>query len=318
MQLKKAKLSGTTSESGLGLQHEAAMRVEARFLAEEKKRRHARLVGMLKNFFAILFFLGVCGAGFYAWRSGMLDAIRSAPDSNGVASLPTHEAGSAEQQPAVKAGTAEVKKIENSIDAINEVAGRFAGVSVSYWKDAPAADKPMANCPSMTYTALVPDADGGQAFLELTLSRDNSVKASRYTKTRGKVDISRAEFGKMIESTPYLVMREGRAYYCSAGKPGKSKGFPVPGKGETFNPSRHEFLALYDQLQKMKIGNPPFKYEVFLDHVHFAKPLSVAIVGFGEEVARDKFEAAARAAVDDDAAVAAMLTGCKVGFRSVK
>ena len=318
MQLKKAKLSGTTSESGLGLQHEAAMRVEARILAEEKKRRRARLVGMLKNLFAILFFLGFCGGGFYAWRSGMLDAIRSAPDSDGVASLPTQEAGSAGQQPAVNAETAEVKKIEESIDASNEAASRFAGVLVSYWKDAPASDKSSGNCPTMTYTALVPNADGGQDFLELTLSRDNSVKASRYTKTRGKVEISRAEFGKMVESTPYLVMREGRAYYCSAGKPGKSKGFPVPGKGETFSPSRHEFLALYDQLQKVKIGNPPFKYEVFLDHVRFAKPLSVAIVGFGEEVARDKFEAAARAAVDDNAAVAAILSGCKVGFRSVK
>ena len=75
MELKKAKLTGTTSESGNNLQHEAAMRVEARWLADEKKRRHARLMGRLRTFF---FLLLVAGSGFYVWRAGMLDSILKA------------------------------------------------------------------------------------------------------------------------------------------------------------------------------------------------------------------------------------------------
>ena len=48
MELKKAKLSGTTTETGSGLQHEAAMRVEARYQAEERRRRHLLLMERLK------------------------------------------------------------------------------------------------------------------------------------------------------------------------------------------------------------------------------------------------------------------------------
>jgi hypothetical protein len=65
---------------------------------------------------------------------------------------------------------------------------------------------------------------------------------------------------------------------------------------------------------KAKISRPTFRYDVFLNHTQFKKKLPVATVGFGEEVSRDRFEAAARAAVDDDEAVAAMLSFGEVDF----
>ena len=319
MELKRAKLTGTTSESGNSLQHEAAMRAEARWQADEKRRRHARLMGRLRTLF---FLLVVAGGVFYAWRAGMLDSIRTTLGFGGRDVRHESENEAVAETPAAPAAaprdTPVVKRIEENIDAFNATMASFAGATIAYWKDAVPEDKPVAKGPPLTYTALVPDAKGECAFLEVSLAGDNSMKIKRITQTRGLVDMSRADFNKMVETTPYLVMREGRAYYCSAGKPARQKGFPVPKKGESFNPSRQEFGTLYELIGKAKLAKPDFKYDVFLDHVQFKKKLPVATVGFGEEVSHDRFEAAARAAVDDDAVVAVLLEAAKVGFATAK
>ena len=321
MELKKARLSGTTSESGLGLQHEAAMRVEARYLAEEQRRRHRLQMERLKVFLLFLVLLGAAlGGGYYAWRKGYLgeplarfgifhEQNVDTPASSTV-DVPTSENAVA---PVREVASAAVEKIAENIDAYNEAVGKFAGVSIAYWKDALPGDRPKKGDPDMDYAALVPDAQGGFNVLKIRLSGDNSMKIRRITQTR-EVDVPRAEFNKMIEATPFLVMRAGRAYYCSAGKPVRRTGFSVPKKGEDFNPSRLEFGPLYDLVPKSKIAKPAFKYDVFLDHKQFRKKLPVATVGFGEAVPHERFAAAARAAVDDVTVVAVLLGNCKVVY----
>ncbi len=325
MELKKAKLSGTTSESGLGLQHEAAMRVEARYQAEEQRRRHRLRVERVKVLLLFLVFLGAAmGGGYYAWRKGFLgeplarfgifhEQKVDAPASSAI-DVPTAENA---VSPVHVAASVEVEKIAENIDAYNEAVGKFAGVSIAYWKDALPGDRPKKGDPDMDYTALVPDAQGGFNVLKIRLSGDNSMKIRRITQIR-EVDVPRAEFNKMTEGTPFLVARAGRAYYCSAGKPVRRTGFAVPKKGEDFNPSRLELGPLYDLVPKSKIAKPAFKYDVFLDHKQFKKKLPVATVGFGEAVPHERFEAAARAAVDDDTVVAVLLDTCKVVFSPAK
>ena len=325
MELKRAKLSGTTSESGLSLQHEAALRVEARWRAEEKRRRHLLMMGRLKMvlFIFLVAVVVVLGGGYYAWRNGLLDdhlaqfGIRRTTE----APIMPDATGSSSAQPATEAKPeveVAVQKVAENIDAFNDMLAGFAKATVSYWKDAASADKPEKNGPALEYTALVPGEKGECILLSLSLASDNSMKVKRITQTRGTVDMSRAEFNEMVENTPYLVMREGRAYYCSAGKPARQTGFAVPKKGAAFNPSRQEFGALYDLVSKAKLAKPAFRYDVFLDHAQFKKKLPVATVGVGEEVAHERFEAAVRAAVDDDAVVAVVLDAAKVGFAPAK
>ena len=323
MELKKAKLTGTTSESGLGLQHEAAMRVEARYLAEEKRRRHLLMMGRLKTILFLIFLAALLGGGYYAWHNGLWDehlvlfGINRTAKSPAVP--PANESPVAKPMVATKTEVdMSVQKMAANIDAFNEASARFAEATVSYWKDAVADDKPKKNGPALDYMALVPDAKGGFDILNVRLAGDSSMKVQKLVQTRGPVDVPSAEFNKMVESTPYLVMREGRAYYCSAGKPARQTGFVVPAKGEGFNPSRLEFGALYDLALKSKIAKPAFRYDVFLDHKQFRKKLLVATVGFGEEVSRERFEAAARSAVDDDAVVSVLLDVGKVGFAPAK
>ncbi|MBO7687854.1 MAG: hypothetical protein J6V72_15800 [Kiritimatiellae bacterium] len=321
MELKKAKLSGTTSESGLGLQHEAAMRVEARYQAEEQRRRHRLQMERVKMLLLFLVLLGAAmGGGYYAWRKGFLGEPlarfgifhEQKVDTSALSAIDEPAAGHA-SPPVREVASAAVEKIAKNIDAYNEAVGKFAGVSIAYWKDALPGDRPKKGDPDMDYTALVPDAQGGFNVLKIRLSGDNSMKIRRITQIH-EVDVPRAEFNKMIEVTPFLVMRAGRAYYCSAGKPVRRTGFSVPKKGEDFNPSRLEFGPLYDLVPKSKIAKPPFKYDVFLDHKQFKKKLPVATVGFGEAVPHERFEGAARAAVDDDTVVAVLLGNCKVVY----
>ena len=326
MELKKARLSGTTSESGLGLQHEAAMRVEARYLAEEQRRRHRLQMERLKVFLLFLVLLGAAlGGGYYAWRKGYLgeplarfgifhEQNVDTPASSAVDEPTAENAASPVREVArVAVARAAVEKIAENIDAYNEAVGKFAGVSIAYWKDALPGDRPKKGDPDMDYTALVPDAQGGFSVLKIRLSGDNSMKVRRITQTR-EVDVPRAEFNKMVETTPFLVMKGGRAYFCSAGKPVRRTGFAVPKKGEDFNPSRLEFGPLYDLVPKSKIAKPAFKYDVFLDHRQFKEKLPVATVGFGEAVPPERFAVAARAAVDDDTVVAVLLGNCKVVY----
>ena len=321
MELKKAKLSGTASESGLGLQHEAAMRVEARYQAEERRRRHLQRMERLKVFLLFLLFLAATlGGGYYAWRKGLLDEhlarlgiSRQQGVDDSFSSVGDEPAAEDAVSPASEEARVVVKGIAESIDAYNEAVGKFAGVSIAYWKDALPGDRPKKGDPDMDYTALVPAAQGGFNVLKIRLSGDNSMKIRCVTQTR-EVDVPRAEFNKMIETTPFLVMKDGRAYYCPAGKPVRRTGFPVPKKGGAFNPSRLEFGPLYDLVPKSKIAKPAFKYDVFLDHEQFKKKLPVATVGFGEEVTHELFEVAARAAVDDAKVVAVLLDNCKVFY----
>lgn len=323
MELKKAQPTGTTSASGNSLQHEAAMRVEARFNAEERRRRHAQNVRRLKNLFLLFLFLFIVGGGLYAWRTGMLDALRPALGVKGsdVQQKPAEDtrgekpSAPADSQKAIQV----VERIEKHIDAFNEMTAKFAGCSVADWKDdASAKDKPTVNGPPLEYTALVPDDKGGCTFLELSLACDKSkaikpMKIRKLMRTRGSEEVSGEVFNKMIDKTPFLVLREGRVYYCSA-KPPQMTGLPVPVEGKPFNPSRHEFGALYDQVFAAKLAGTTFKYDVFLNHAQFKDKLLVATVAFGEEVSRERFAAAARAAIDHDEAVAAMLEFGKVDF----
>jgi len=323
MELKKAKLSGTTSESGLGLQHEAAMRVEARYQAEEKRRRQLQRMERLKVFLLFLLFLAAAlGGGYYAWRKGLLDGplahfgiFRQQNVDTSVSSAGVEP--TAENAASSPVSEAAVEEIAERIDVYNEEVGKFAGVSIAYWKDALPGDRPKKGDPDMDYTALVPDAQGGFIVLRIRLSGDNSMKIRRVTQTR-EVDVPRAQFNQMIETTPFLVMKDGRAYYCPAGKPVRQIGFDAPKKGEGFNPSRLEFGPLYDLVPKSKIAKPAFRYDVFLDHGRIKKKISVATVGFGEEVPRERFEAAIREQVDDDTVIAVLLDTGKVGFSSAQ
>ena len=87
MQLRHPTQTGTASQSADDLQHAAAMRVQARIDAAERKQASRESAKAFKNFFSIVLMLGVLALGFWAWKSGLLDsALESSRSSSSAIS----------------------------------------------------------------------------------------------------------------------------------------------------------------------------------------------------------------------------------------
>lgn len=331
MELKRPVPTGTTSEMANDLQHEAAMRIQARLDADAARQRRLERVKSVKSAFSILLMLGALGGVVWAWRSGLLDSahersVTQTPEASPVVDpVPEVKKTSA---PAVRKPTVQTvvpakkntpsMKVEPVADPKFRAAtlAKFANATVDYWKNAVAEDKP-GKTRAVSFTGLVPKAAGGFDLLEIEMGGGRfAVKRIDAMGTTEALD--RAAFDKLIAKTPYLVMREGRAYFCSAGQVGQKTGFAVPPVGKVFNPSREEFGALADCLAELKVKPPAFRYRVSLVIKSLGKTVPVVTVGFGESVARTAFEQAVGALVADKEMIQTLLAAATVEVVSAK
>lgn len=340
MQLRHPTQPGAASQSGDDLQHAAAMRVQARIDAAERKQASRESAKAFKNFFSIVLMLGVLVLGFWAWKSGLLDSAlekKSEEQKQQLGDL--YEAAPAKGSASAGDSAAEgvkgtgaqildrVKKVVQDVASAGgsgaakpasaaAVAARFEGATVDYWKNAVAEDKPGKDR-SLLFTGLVPKEGGSFDLLEIEMG-GGRFAVKRVGAAGQAEEIDRAGFNKLIAKTPYLVVREGRAYYCSAGQGSKPDFYKVPAKGGALNPSRDEFGALAGCLAAVKTKTPAFKYKVTLVLEKLKKELEVATVGYGEEIPRAAFEKAARTLLDDAEMCETFLAAGKVRIQSVK
>jgi len=335
MELRSPRPTGTSGTTGMAesLQHQAAMRVQARLDAEEAAKRHVAGVQRLKTVLAFLFVAVVAGVGYWAWTCGRFDEWFGKTPS--VASLsPTERAtGTAAVTPAgtpPAAGGAKIRTVaapkaqetiatvEENARAFAETEAEFAGATVDYWKNAVPEDRAKKGKAALLFTALVPDGKGGHRLLTIQMGGKKGFVAGELSASRGLIELSRTDFDGLIAGTPYLVLREKRAYFCSPGRGSLLKGvLPLPAKGAGFNPAKAEFGALYDRLAAVKTKKPTFRYEVRLDFPHLKKSFPVATVAFGEEVPHAAFERVAREQVDDADTVRILLSTGKVSVKAL-
>lgn len=336
MQLRHPTQAGTASQSADDLQHAAAMRVQARIDAAERKQASRESAKAFKNFFSIVLMLGVLALGFWAWKSGLLDSAlekKSEEQKQQLGDL--YEAapakGAAPTAEEAKGTGAQildrVKKVAQDVaSAVGKgaaepvsaaaVAARFEGAAIDYWKNAVAEDKPGKDR-SLLFTGLVPKEGGSFDLLEIEMG-GGRFAVKRVGAAGQAEEIDKAGFNKLIAKTPYLVVREGRAYYCSAGRVSKPDFYKVPAKGGALNPSRDEFGALADCLAAVKTKTPTFRYKATLVLENLKKELEVATVGYGEEIPRAAFEKAAHTLLDDAEMCETFLAAGKVRIQSVK
>lgn len=318
-------------------QHAAAMRIQARIEAEEQQRRRAQSAKAFASFLRLVVMLGVVLLGLWAWKSGLLDSVLDREQQGANADLFTDAQTS---DPAANADEAKgvsavldkaARSVQDIKDSVAKALGktstpiasspkavdRFAGAKLDYWKNAADEDRPGKDRP-LTFAGLVPDGAGGYVELELEMGGGKPFAARKITGTGDAVDIDKVAFNKLIADTPYLVAREGRAYFCSPGKGTKPDFYKVPAKDGAFDPSREEFGALAACLVAAKIPAPAFKYEVRLVLEKLQKELVVATVGYGESVPRAAFETAARTLIDDAETCATLLAAGKVRVEAAK
>lgn len=310
------------------------MRVQARIDAEIARKRRLERIQRLKSFISFLLLVALAGFGFLAWKSGKLDPCLKTFGIGRDAAVaePDEPVGEPEAQPAAprpslvetargvvpgaKTEKVDTSEIETNIALCNAAEAKFAGASLDYWKNAVEADRPAKGKPPLVFVGAVPDGKGGRMLFELTLEKGRPMGVKRLSAAHGATPMAKAEFERQIAGKPYLVVRDGRAYYCSAVDGGKVReSYPVPPRGKTFNPSRDEYGPLLDQLVELKVKAPSTRYEIVLELDKFKKRLPVAEIGFGEDVARASFEKAVRTLADDAEVCETLLAGGKVLVR---
>ena len=103
------------------------------------------------------------------------------------------------------------------------------------------------------------------------------------------VDSSKEEFARLTEKTPYLVMRENRAYFAMKGRGRLPVSIPAPKMNDAIDPAQLELGGLYEVFRKLKMPYPPFTYEVQFKIKGDGPLLKIATVRFGEKLTRDDF-----------------------------
>lgn len=324
MTLTKPRQAWKPDDMGVDLQRETAMRVQARVEAEIKAKRHAEAVQRVKTGLAVLFVTCVAGVGLWAWKSGKFDDVL--PGGEVSEPAPTAEATPFDRKavrgepvravPAPKTETV-LPTVEENARAYADAEEQFAGATVDDWKNAVKEDRPAKGKSPLLFTGLVPDGKGGHVLLSLQIGGGKGLVAAQISPNRGLVELTRAEFDRLVEKKPYLVVREGRAYVSMPGADDGETSAAVPPKGGAFNPAKVDLGVLYDRLAVVKTKRPAFRYEVLLTLERFKKTVPVATVGFDEEVPRAAFARVARTLVDDADTCEIILDVGRVTFRRI-
>jgi hypothetical protein len=215
-----------------------------------------------------------CG-GFYVWKRGGLEQCLM--DVKSVIAMVSDKFGARQSKDAPQC------------DWYGDAVKSFGSAKIDYWKNAPASDKPEKTAVPLDFLCLIPDNNGDPLILELHTAPGAKMTAKRISANLGTVDFPVEEFNRLVKKSPYLIMRDGRAYFADSRRPGLQKEMRFPEKG-ALNPAAIVFGALYDVMQKLKVAKPDFRYAIKFSGKGGVESVNVATVGFGESVDRKLLE----------------------------
>ena len=283
--------------------------VEARWRREARPHLIGAFFGKILRLLAwLIVLLALVVGGWYLWgkfKSGGERPTPSNPDevkpsqvSPGGSVTPspaqTAEARAEEQRKAREKRAAEQQRIKDERQmaqlrkvSYDAVLRQFREARMDFWKNAPPEDRPGKVKEPLTFNCLVPETNSF-AVLALTCKPDEPMAIQRLTPTADPVELSDADFKQLTVEVPYLVMREGRSYFCTPGKLSATTN-AVPAYGEIVNPSKETFGALYDLVFKLRIKRPDFVWQVSFQPRDFETAIDICTVRFGETVARNRF-----------------------------
>ncbi len=288
--------SGSASAETSQPQQEVVDRVTRRHEDASHRKWQSRLFTVLQSIVYTGFLLVIMAGVFYAWQGGLLDDLIGGESSEcpsavgeGVKRIEMHEDLRGGDMANVNQ-VAEEKRVDlkgHKPDTYAEVEKLFRIAKVDYWKNALDEDKPIKGEGPFAFWCIAVGENEEPVFLELSIQFGAKMKVRRLSASAGMVNATEEEFAKWTARNPYLVMREGRAYFA-AKKDRMPMVCPAPAQGESLNPSELEFGALYVIFQKMHMQAPPFVYDVFFE-VKGDSTLRIATVRFGEKVSREAF-----------------------------
>ena len=336
MELKPPALTGTTSQTGNELQRQVAKQVTERWEAELRKKQRMAMIGRIKLLMSVLLLCGMAGGGIFLWRAGYMDGLLemfAGKDADGAKDRGVDgpkdrnendgtfesllKASRRDRVQQARPAALDKDARERMLDAYSAFAGGFKGVSVDYWRNAPENDRPGKSKSPMKFKCLVADEAGAPVFLELNTARGAPMKVRRISANAGAVEMTKQEFDRLVGRSPYLVARDGRAYFAASRKHSPAALYPVPDAAGV-NPSKIEFGSLYGLIEKMRIPAPKFRYDVQFVPKDGGKAIEIGEVGYGESLSRGDFarKAARYLMLDavDDPVVEAFLKNGGVRF----
>ena len=291
MTLRPPNAQGSRAQSSNELQREVADKVTQRWEEKHRKEKRAARIASIKNYLSLCLLCVMLGGGFYVYKSGVLDIWFGRSESP-ILSTPSTQIMQGEELPIPKAVAQPAELLadkEQFLDRYGEVVKSFGHVTIDYWKNAPDSDRPGKSGGPLVFHCLIPDSNGTPLVLELHTAPGAKMMIKRISASLGTVDFSVEEFNGLIRKSPYLIMRNGRAYFAESRGNAFQRKYSFPASGEV-NPSRDMFGSLYNAMFELKVAKPAFKYGVKFLCKGEAEPVYVAVVGFGENVLRKKFE----------------------------
>ena len=293
MELRPPASVASTPTVNNNLQREAVERVTKRYENQEHSCKDRIVVACgIKTIIELILLLVLAGVIFYAWWRGIFDGGLNTRLDDELARL--EEAG----LPVPTESENKVSEVSpNEVSASGEEDGddyfkvvrQFRKAEVDYWKNALNVDRVGKNAGSIKYWCLVVDEGNLPVILELSIAKGTKMNVRRLSASNGLVDSSVAEFERFTAKSPYLVMREGRAYFASKGKERLPVTVSAPQKGGALNPAQLEFGGLYAIFTELKMPPPRFAYDVLFEVKGGDPVLKVATVRFGEDVSYDQF-----------------------------
>lgn len=294
MTLKPPDKQGVQSGSSNELQREVADRVTRRWEEARRKERRAARMAAIRNWFVIFVLCGILGGGFYAWKTGIIEQWLNGSDPGAVPSTdriavqrPHSEAPTQDAEQLPKAAVDTMADVDPS-KLYAEAVRSFTDVAFGRWKNAPASVRPDKSKVPLTFRCLIPDEQGKPLVLELRTAPGAKMGIRRFSPRLGVVDFKLERFNRLVKKSPYLIVRDGCAYFAKSGADYLAGPFPFPA-GDEINPSRMDLGALYGVMETLKTAKPKFRYAVKFEVKGESAPIDVATVGFGESVPRKNF-----------------------------
>ena len=282
--------------------------LEARWRREARGQLIAALFGKIVRAIAwVVVLVELAAGGWFLWGKfksggegpapagpGEVEPSQVSPDGPAAPSPAQAAAARAEQQRiAREKRAAEQQRIKDERQAVqlrkiayDTVLRQFREARMDFWKNAPAEDRPGKVKEPLTFNCLVPETNSF-AVLALLCKPDGPMVVQRLTSTADPIELPEADFKQLTAEAPFLVMREGRSYFCTPGKLSETTN-AVPAYGEFMNPSKETFGVLYDLVFKLRIKRPDFVWQVSFQPRDFETSIAICTARFGETVTRNR------------------------------
>ncbi|MDE3275391.1 MAG: hypothetical protein PUJ80_05150 [Verrucomicrobiota bacterium] len=297
------------TSSGARRSNDYVRQVEARAIAEERKKRAARIKARLSNLIALLILAGLGYGGYVLWRTWqggakielphLGESRVEEPSTSGEALRESERQRELERERQREAKEAEEAKRRDDEqrrkEAYLSIVNGFAGAKLAYWGELPKNGRPGAS--EGTFGLAVPKGYDRCEYFRVD-SQVGRLKVRLISEKSEPQEVAKSEYEKMMVEHGGFFLKDGRAYFVTVSKNKKVYRAPT-GSNESFSPAKAIFGVAYPIVAERQIDTKERGFEVLFAADDKAEPVKVGDVPFDGEVGYAAFAEVARKIIAD-------------------